>query len=132
MIRVLLADDDPKVRRGLRMRLELEPDLAVIGEAGDGRAAVAQAQELAADVVLMDVRMPGLDGIEAANALRAGALGPAVIMVSLCDDGETKQRSLQAGAASYVCKHEPAEALIAAIRAARPQPNDPDPVDYVG
>lgn len=117
MIRVLLADDDPKVRRGLRMRLELEADMAVIGEVGDGTAAVALATELRADVVLMDVRMPGLDAIEATRTLRAGVSAPTVIMVSLCDDVETKRRSFEAGAASYICKHEPAEALIAAIRA---------------
>ena len=118
MIRVLLADDDPKVRRGLRMRLELESDFAIVGEASDGRSAVTQATSLAADVVLMDVRMPGIDGIEATVALQAEARIPAVVMVSLCDDSETRERSIRAGAVAYICKHEPAESLIAAIRAA--------------
>ena len=71
MIRVLLADDQPLVRAGLRMILSTEPDIEVVGEAGDGRAAVEQCERLAPDVVLMDVRMPEVDGIEATRAVTA-------------------------------------------------------------
>lgn len=118
MIRVLLVDDDPGVRRGLRMRLELEPDIEVVGEAGDGALAIEQALSLNADVVLMDVRMPGVDGIAATEAICNSSPHAAVVVVSLSDDPVTRARAAVAGACSFICKHEAPERLIGAIHAA--------------
>src|SRR5689334_13051192 len=98
MIRILLVDDQPTMRSGLRMRLELEPDLAVVGEAGDGAAAVALARETHPDVVIMDLEMPVMDGISATIALRAVAPASAVVVHSLYDDAATQARARAAGA----------------------------------
>ena len=118
MITLVLADDEPNERRALRMRLELEPDLAVAGEAGDGLAAVAVVEDVHPDVVVMDVVMPCLDGIAAAARIRAVAPGTRVVVLTLHDDPETKLRARTAGADGFVCKHQPPEALIDAIRGA--------------
>src|SRR5512137_2901023 len=91
MIRLLIVDDQPAVRRGLQMRLAVEPDLSVVGEAADGEAALALAQEVCPDVVLMDVEMPHMDGIAAANALRRICPDISVIMLSIHDDADTRK-----------------------------------------
>lgn len=117
-IRLLLVDDEPAIRRGLRMRLALESDVEVVGEAADGAAALKQVQRLAPEVVLMDVEMPGLDGIAATSELRASASGPAVVMLSMHDDAATVARALAAGAAAFVAKHSIDSALLTAIRRA--------------
>lgn len=117
-IRVLLADDEPMVRRGLRMRLELEPDVEVVGEARDGNQALAEAKTLRPDAVLMDVRMPVMDGMEATVALRQALPGCAVIVLSIYDDAATKSRVRSTGAAAFVPKHQAEEELLAAIRRA--------------
>jgi len=122
MIRVLLVDDQQAVRRGLGMRLHLEPDIQVVGEAGSGQAALPLAQRLAPDVVLMDVEMPGMDGIAATIALRAQLASSAVVMLSIHDDGPTQTRAQAAGAAAFVSKSSPPEQLLAAIRQAAGQP----------
>ncbi|MFN8558225.1 MAG: response regulator transcription factor [Dehalococcoidia bacterium] len=116
MITLLLIDDQPSVRQGLRMRLELEPDVAIVGEAGDGAAAVDLARQLHPDVVLMDVKMPVMDGIAAADAIRALDPHPAVVMLTLHDDVVTRRRCQAAGAAAFVSKHEAHQSLIPAIR----------------
>lgn len=118
MITVLLVDDQPTMRSGLRMRLELEPDLAVIGEAADGAAAVALARETRPDVVIMDIEMPGMDGIAATAAIRAAAPGCAVVVHSLHDDAATQARARAAGAVAFVGKHRLEAPLLAAIRRA--------------
>jgi DNA-binding NarL/FixJ family response regulator len=120
VIRLLLVDDQPGTRRGLRMRLELEPDVMVVGEAGDGVAALRLVDELAPDVVVMDVEMPVMDGIAATKALRRSPLGDrcAVVILSLYDDAVTQSRAHEAGAAEFVAKHRMDEPLLAAIRAA--------------
>ena len=115
-IRVLLVDDQPAVRRGLKMRLELEPDVEVIGEAGDGAAAIARATEVQPDIVLMDVEMPGMDGILATRALRAAAPHSAVVVLTLYDDGATRARAQEAGAAAFVAKHQIEAALLGTMR----------------
>jgi DNA-binding NarL/FixJ family response regulator len=117
MIRVLIVDDQPAVRRGLKMRLTLELDVEVVGEAGDGAEAVSLAESLQPDVVLMDIRMPDMDGVSATAALRNVAPGSAVVILSLYDDGATKVRAKEAGAAAFVAKYRMEEAsLLGVIR----------------
>lgn len=103
---------------GVRMRLALEPDLTVIGEAGDGRAALALIPQLRPDVVLMDVAMPGMDGMTATAALREVAPASAVVILSLYDNVAMRAQARVAGAASFVAKHDSDVSLLAAIREA--------------
>jgi DNA-binding NarL/FixJ family response regulator len=117
-ITLLLADDELQVRRGLRMRLELEPDVEIVGEAGDGSTAVRLAAELSPTVVLMDVEMPVLDGISATSQIVSRDPATAVVMLSLHDDSVTVRRALAAGAADFVSKHRIDDSLLAAIRQA--------------
>ena len=118
MIRLVLVDDQPGVRQGLRMWLSLEPDLTVVGEASNGREAIALVQQLAPDVVLMDVEMPEMDGIEAAAAMRVSIPQSAVVMLSIHDDGATRARAHASGAAAFVTKNGAFEDLVATIRQA--------------
>lgn len=118
MIKLLLVDDQPGARQGLRMRLELEADVEVVGEAYDGESALALAETLRPDVILMDIEMPGMDGISATRALRERSRRPRVVMLSLYDDAQTQERARQAGAVAFVAKHRMEEPLLAAIRAA--------------
>ena len=111
MIRLMLVDDQPHVRQGLRMRLALEPDVAVIGEAGDGAEAVTLAETERPDVVVMD-------GFAATEALHSRLPRTAVVIHSLYDDAKTKSRASAVGASAFVCKCDPAETLLAAIRQA--------------
>lgn len=113
---VLLVDDRAAVRRGLRMRLALEPDLAVVGEASDGAAALALVPMVRPDVVVMDVAMPGMDGSAAVAAMRALAPRTAVVVLSIHDDATTRARALAAGATAFVEKRAGEAALLAAIR----------------
>lgn len=115
-IRLLLVDDQPAVRRGLRMRFALEPDLEVVGEAGGVAEAISLARALHPDVVLMDVEMPGMDGIAATGALRATTPHVAVVILSLYDDARTRARAREAGAAAFVAKHQAKTVLLATIR----------------
>ncbi|GIH18937.1 response regulator transcription factor [Rugosimonospora africana] len=116
-IRVLLADDEPLVRRGLRAILESEPDLIVVGEADDGAAVVAQARRTRPDIVLMDVRMPRVDGIAATRQLgRFDGGGPAVIVVTTFENDEYVYDALQAGARGFLLKRSTADDFIQAIR----------------
>lgn len=122
-VRVLVVDDQEMVRRGLEMRLGIEPDVEVVGEAEDGAGAVAGAAALAPDVVLMDLRMAGVDGIEVTAALRLDHPGVAVVVLTLQDDEATRGRAAAAGAAGFVGKHQPEGDLIEEIRrAARGRP----------
>jgi DNA-binding NarL/FixJ family response regulator len=104
MIRVLLADDQGLVRAGFRMILTSEPDLDVVGEAGDGLEAVAQAAARSPDVVLMDVRMPGIDGIEATRRIMRAPAPPRVIVLTTCDRDEYVYAALRAGASAFLLK----------------------------
>ena len=118
MIRVLIVDDQAATRNGLRMRLRLEPDIQVVGEASTGAEAMAQAQTLAPDVVLMDVEMPGMDGIEATAALRTLVPRSAIVILSIHNDLQTRLQAQAAGAALFVEKRGTADTLLAAIRQA--------------
>jgi DNA-binding NarL/FixJ family response regulator len=119
-IKVLLVDDQPVIRQGLRLRMATEADIAVIGEAGDGRAALDLAARLSPDVIIMDIAMPGLDGIEATRHLRATVPGSTVVILSLSDDAATRARAAEAGAAAFVAKHEADGLLLDTIRRLAP------------
>jgi DNA-binding NarL/FixJ family response regulator len=116
MIRILLADDQDLVREGLRMLLEAEPDLEVVGEAADGKQALAEARRLEPDVLLMDVRMPELDGIEATARLAATGSRARVLMLTTFDLDEYVYLALKAGASGFLLKDATREQLVGAVR----------------
>jgi DNA-binding NarL/FixJ family response regulator len=116
VIRVLLADDQALVRAGFRLILDAEPDLEVVGEACDGEEAVARALELAPDLVLMDVRMPRLDGIEATRQTLARLDSTRVLMLTTFDLDEYVVEAFRAGASGFLLKTAPPQQLIAAVR----------------
>ncbi len=116
-IRILLADDHPVVRDGLAAMLGTQPEFQVIGEAGTGAEAVAEAARLRPDVVLMDLEMPSLDGIEAIRRLRAADPAIQVVVLTAFDTDERILGALQAGAQGYLLKGAPRAEIFAAIRA---------------
>lgn len=115
-IRVYVADDHAMIRDGLRALLESHGDIEVIGGAGDGRQAVVEAKRLQPDIVLMDISMPGLNGIEAAALLREAAPKARVIMLSMHANSEHLFRALHAGARGYVLKNSAGAELADAVR----------------
>jgi DNA-binding NarL/FixJ family response regulator len=117
-IRVLLADDHPVVRAGLTGMLAAEPDLDVVGEAASGDEAVAMARALGPDVVLMDLRMPGGNGVTATARIRAECPGTRVMVLTTYDDDADILRAVEAGASGYLLKDLPRADLAEAIRAA--------------
>lgn len=117
-VRVVVADDERLIRAGYRMILDAEPDLEVVGEASDGVEAVDLGRRFAPDVVLMDVRMPRLDGIAATRALVTMPDPPAVLVVTTFDLDEYVYQSLAAGAVGFLLKDAPEAQLLAALRAA--------------
>jgi DNA-binding NarL/FixJ family response regulator len=118
MIRVLIADDEALVRGGLRMIVDAQPEMSVVGEAGDGREAIELAQTLTPDVVLMDVRMPALDGIAATRRIRAlPAPAPRVIVLTTYDLDEHVYDAIRAGASGFLLKSTPPDQLVAGVRA---------------
>jgi DNA-binding NarL/FixJ family response regulator len=119
MIRVLIADDQPVVRTGLRLLLDAQPDIEVIGTAGDGREAIRLARELRPDVGLFDIRMPILDGIEATRALAAETADPlAIVVITTFDLDEYVYAALKAGARGFLMKDAGPVLLAHAVRAA--------------
>ncbi|GAA2316318.1 response regulator transcription factor [Nonomuraea roseoviolacea subsp. roseoviolacea] len=116
MIRVLVVDDEELVRSGLRMILEAAGDMAVVGEARDGDEAVSAAARLRPDVVLMDVRMPGTDGLTAGARLMAGPRAPKLIMLTTFDLDEYIHEALRVGAVGFLLKDTPPRDLAAAVR----------------
>jgi DNA-binding NarL/FixJ family response regulator len=118
MIKILLVDDEPAVRAVLRMRLELEPDIIVVGEARDGAQALELAQIIAPDVALIDVKMPGMDGITATERLAELVPSVSVVILSIHDDARTRAQAQAAGAKAFVEKQGQVKELLGAIRRA--------------
>jgi len=116
VIRILVADDHPVVRHGLCTMLEIEDDLVVVGRAADGEEAVNQARETRPDIILMDVQMPGVDGIEALRRIRAEDPAARVIVLTTYPNEDYIFPSLQAGASGYLLKGASREELASAIR----------------
>ena len=116
-LRVLIADDHPVVRGGLRALIDTIDGLEVVGLAADGEAAVRETQLLRPDVVLMDVQMPGIGGVEATRRIRAGVPDSAVLMLTMYDDDATVLTAMQAGARGYLLKGAEQDEIVTAIRA---------------
>jgi DNA-binding NarL/FixJ family response regulator len=115
-VRVVLADDQPLIRAGLRMLIGQTPDIDVVAEAGNGAEAVRQASETGADVVVMDIRMPGVDGIEATRMITAGGGDARVLVLTTFDDDDYVYAALRAGASGFLVKDMALEDILAAIR----------------
>ncbi|MER5640310.1 response regulator transcription factor [Kitasatospora sp. NPDC002227] len=113
---MLVTDDEPLVRFGLRMLLDAAEDITVVGEASDGSSALVQAREVAPDLVLTDLRMPGMDGIAATKQLLALPNPPAVLVLTTFDTEEGVTEALKAGAAGYLLKDAPPEQVLGAVR----------------
>ena len=122
LVRVLLADDNARFRGVLRRLLERDPEIVVVAEAADGAEALEQAAELLPDVVLMDVSMPGLDGLEATYALKAQHPDVTVLMLSVGDKEQEIAAGLAGGAAEYLVKGGPAREIVDAIKRYGPVP----------
>lgn len=118
MIRILLADDHPMTRGGIRFALESQPDFAVVGEAGDGAEAVRLAERLRPDIVLMDLAMPVLDGVEATRRIHAALPAIHILVFTAYGEDENVVEALRAGAVSYLLKDARGEALARAVRLA--------------
>ncbi len=116
MIRILIADDQELVRTGFRVVLDAEPDLEVIGEAADGLTAIEAAKTLQPDIVLMDIRMPNLDGIEATRRIAAGDGSPRILILTTFDLDDYVYEALRAGASGFLLKDARAEELRQAVR----------------
>ena len=117
MISVLLVDDDPMVRTGLSLILGGEPDLRIVAEAGDGIEGVKTARRLRPDVVLMDIRVPGRDGIEATRMLAADEQAPRILVLTTFDADDLVIEALRAGASGFLLKDTPPPKMVEAIRA---------------
>ena len=115
-IRVVLVDDQAMVRTGLRMVLAAEPDIEVVGEAADGAAGVRVVTETKPDVVLLDIRMPGMDGLEAARRIIAADLPTKVVVLTTFDEDEYVAAALRAGVSGFLLKVAPPEDLVVAVR----------------
>jgi DNA-binding NarL/FixJ family response regulator len=115
-LRVLVCDDHALFRRGLQMVLEQEPDLELVGEAADGEEVVVRAQELMPDVILMDVRMPRMSGIEAAREIKEALPHVKILMLTISDDEADLYEAIKAGASGYLLKEIPIEEVAQAIR----------------
>jgi DNA-binding NarL/FixJ family response regulator len=116
MIRVLLADDEAMVREGFRLILESHPDIEVVAEAADGSEALELARELEPSVVLMDIRMPKLDGLEATRRLLASQTGTRVLVLTTFDNDEIVYEALKSGASGFLLKSAPRDQLVGAVR----------------
>jgi DNA-binding NarL/FixJ family response regulator len=118
-IRVLIVDDLERVRQGLRTVLELTDDLEVVGEAGTGLEAIELVDRLEPDVVLMDLEMPALDGLEATQRIKDRHPGTGIVVVTLYDDTSNRERAKRAGADAFVDKAAPFDTVLSTIRQVR-------------
>jgi len=115
MITMILADDDAIIREGLKMIIEAQPDISLVGMACDGREAVNLCRELRPDVIMLDIRMPVLDGIDAATLILSEKLS-APLLLTTFDESDLIMRALKAGVFGYILKNSPAERIMSAIR----------------
>jgi len=115
MITMILADDDAIIREGLKMIIETQPDISLVGMACDGREAVDLCRTLRPDVIMLDIRMPVLDGIDAATVILAEKLS-APLLLTTFDESDLIMRALKAGVFGYILKNSPAERIMSAIR----------------
>jgi DNA-binding NarL/FixJ family response regulator len=118
LIRILIVDDQALVRAGFRMILDAQPDLEVVGEAADGSTAIDAVRTLRPDVVLMDIRMPGVDGIEATRRLTEAGVPSKIVILTTYDLDEYVFDALAAGASGFLLKHVPPEELVRGVRVA--------------
>ena len=116
LIKILLADDHPMLRQGIRHRLEQEPDLEVAGEAGDGEEAIRMARELTPDVIIIDIGMPKINGLEATKQIKAENPAISILVLSVHDEEEYIIGVLEAGASGYLLKSSYGEELVNAVR----------------
>jgi DNA-binding NarL/FixJ family response regulator len=121
MIRILIADDHHLVRQGIKSLLEKEPDIVIVGEARDGLETLAYVSQLHPDVVILDINMPHLTGIEVINDIHAAGIQTAVIILSMYSDESIVKRALRNGASGYLLKNSISDDLVAAIRAVHRQ-----------
>ncbi|TDO45917.1 DNA-binding NarL/FixJ family response regulator [Kribbella sp. VKM Ac-2527] len=115
-IRVLIVDDDPLLRAGLKMMLAGAPDIRVVGEAGDGSGVQALIDKHSPDVVLMDIRMPGTDGLTATELVRSRPAAPEIVILTTFDADEHVLRALRAGAAGFILKDTPPAEIVESVR----------------
>jgi DNA-binding NarL/FixJ family response regulator len=115
MIRIILADDDSIVREGLKMILETQPDITLVGSAQDGKEAVELCRELRPDVVLLDIRMPNVDGIDAAAIILQEKLSKPLLLTTF-DESDLIMRALKVGVFGYILKNSPADRILSAVR----------------
>jgi DNA-binding NarL/FixJ family response regulator len=118
MLTILIVDDQPSVLDALRQCFALEPDIRIVGNASDGQEALARARELHPDIVVTDIKMPIMDGLEVTTALREVSPETRVVILSIYDGSVNREQAKAAGAAEFVGKHDRAEDLLAAIRRA--------------
>ncbi|MFC9242481.1 response regulator [Streptomyces sp. NPDC057136] len=116
MIRLLLVDDDPLVRSGLRLLFAGAPDISVVAEAADGSEVMSLVRELAPDLVLMDIRMPTMDGLAATQMLRSRTPSPEIVMLTTFHSDDNVLRALRAGAAGFLLKDTPPREIVEAVR----------------
>lgn len=120
MIRVLVVDERAEVRLGLHMRLEIEPDITIVGETGDAEASLALAQNLEPDVIVVDIGMKGFRGADLVKRLRDLVPGAAVAVLTLCSDGTSRTQARQAGAQAFLDKYSGGAELLEQIRLLAP------------
>jgi DNA-binding NarL/FixJ family response regulator len=116
-LRILIVDDHAIVRQGLKLLIDSQPDMAVVGEAADGKAALEYAQSLNPDIVVMDISMPGMSGLRATRTLKQQQATVSIVALTRHDDDTYIEELLRAGASAYVLKHSPPAELLKAIRA---------------
>lgn len=118
MIKILLVDENINIRRGVRLRLSLEPDIVIVGEAGNGWEAIEQVRELTPDVIVTGLQLKGMDGISLTQRIQRDFPTCTVIILSIRDDALTQKRAKEAGAVFFLSKHDPDRELVTAIRRA--------------